>query len=288
MARKKQQSKFLKNLLIICLPLILVQSFILFKYKRGANVVSFKDAMNDVLTENDKIAVDQRSIIKIQLALSDFRIKGNKYPDSLEELIPKYFDEIPIDPETAEPFRYLLSGDFYLLGQAAIKTSPAGQSDITTDETDALLDSLDSINQEIFVYDPTGKRDPFRTFDFSNYDQRKKGATPLEQYDYKQLKLSAVLLNTGEPKAIIEDGTGKGHTVKIGSPISFYGGKIVKIEVDRVVILEETIEFTGEKATRTIDLYLPKETKDYGSLTREQTLGESEVKITEVIEPIEP
>lgn len=273
---KKKQSKFLRNLLIICLPLILVQAGVLFKYKQSSTQDSFKDAMDKAVETSDKINPDQQAIIKIQLALSDYRIKSDKYPDSLEDLIPDYFDEVPIDPQTAEPFKYTREGEAYLLGQAA-GASKESKSDESLNEEDLLLTSLDAINQETYVYDPTNKKDPFRSYNFEVNSKRNKGKNPLEQFDYAELRLTAVLLNLKEPKAIVEDGNGRGHTVNIGTVIGLYGGKIVRIEKDKIVVLEDTIEFTGEKTNKTIDIFLPQETNDYGSLTKEQSLGKSKI-----------
>lgn len=276
MAKKKKTSGF-KVFMIIGATLILIQASVLFIYKRKNQPASFKDAMNSAISNNDKIDPEKRDTIKVQMAISNYYIENGKFPEALEDLIPKYFEKVPIDPQTAEAFVYKVAdGRFYLGADAAKITGNAQQAKGPVgpqNETQALLASLDSSAIDSFVYDPSGKRDPFRSFDFSDEKKNLENKPPLERYDYGDLKLSAILLNTGEPKAIIEDGTGKGHTVKVGSVLGLYGGKIVKIETERILILESTIEFTGESSSKTVELFLPKEELDFGSLSKKESVG---------------
>ena len=60
----------------------------------------------------------------------------------------------------------------------------------------------------------------------------------------------------GEPKAIVENPDGRGYTVEPGMRIGKMGGKIMRIEENRLIILETVVEFTGEKKTRTVEMYL--------------------------------
>ena len=85
--------------------------------------------------------------------------------------------------------------------------------------------------------------------------------------------MSAVLLDSGDPKAILEDGNGKGHTARVGDEIGLYGGKVHEIKENKIVVIETTIDFTGEQNTRLIDIFLPIVENDYGSNTRKQSLG---------------
>ena len=45
---------------------------------------------------------------------------------------------------------------------------------------------------------------------------------------------------------MVEDATGRGYTVRIGTKIGNNGGKIVSIEEDRINVVETTVDFTGE------------------------------------------
>ena len=89
---------------------------------------------------------------------------------------------------------------------------------------------------DTFVYNPAGKRDPFKQFDFSARPQNPNAGTPLERYSLGQLRLTAVIIDpkTGAPTALVEDSTGKGYPIKIGAKIGDQGGSVVAIEADQI------------------------------------------------------
>jgi Tfp pilus assembly protein PilP len=106
----------------------------------------------------------------------------------------------------------------------------------------------------------TGLRDPFRPF---NLALRPKPVetprTPLEQYDVGALKLVAVIYDTQNPKAMVEDDTGLGFTVGVGTRIGNQGGVVKIIEPERVIVEEEFVDFYGEKKKSEIVLRLKPE-----------------------------
>lgn len=59
---------------------------------------SYKNEMNDSFRQQDI------NIIKIQLLY--FFGDNFRYPTTLDELVPKYLSEIPVDPVTKEPYKY--------------------------------------------------------------------------------------------------------------------------------------------------------------------------------------
>jgi len=105
-----------------------------------------------------------------------------------------------------------------------------------------------------------GPRDPFRPF---NLALRPKPVetprTPLEQYDVGALKLVAVIYDTQNPKAMVEDDTGLGYTIGVGTKIGNQGGIVKTIEPERVVVEEEFVDFYGEKKKSEIVLRLKPE-----------------------------
>ena len=105
-----------------------------------------------------------------------------------------------------------------------------------------------------------GLRDPFRPF---NLALRPKPVetprTPLEQYDVGALKLVAVIFDTQNPKAMVEDDTGLGYTIGVGVKIGNQGGVVKTIEPDRVIVEEEFVDFYGEKKKSEIVLRLKPE-----------------------------
>jgi Tfp pilus assembly protein PilP len=256
MARRKVS--IVKKVVIVGGALILLQIVFLAIFGRQRQPGGFKEALHEAVISKGNISPERRAKVKLQVALSDYRAKNKKYPSTLKELVPDYFESVPIDPETGSPFQYSLVKDHYVLGDPQ-KVASTGKTPAAApaDEQTALIATLDEpAEANNFVYDSTGKRDPFRSFDFSPKEAGTAGDSVLERYSYDELKFAAVLKGIGTPKAVVEDPSGKGHTVEIGTSLGIYGGKVMKIEDDRIVILETIIEFTGEERTRTVEMYL--------------------------------
>lgn len=270
MAKRKKKLSITKKIAIIGGVLIAIQGVYLFVFGSKIKPVSMREAIAKAVDDKSDLSIARREQAKIQLALADFQAKNSKLPASLDELVPTYFDTVPLDQDTGQPFKYRIDGARYFLGDETpvnqlTKIAAAGDGSIqggpnTLEEQQALIDSLsDAAVQTAFVYDPSGKRDPFQPFDFApkGEDETK---TPLERYNIGQLKLTAVLEGFDEPKAIIENSVGKGFTVGKGTKIGTNNGEIVEIQKDKVLILETEIDFTGQKKTKTIELRL--RTKD--------------------------
>ena len=97
------------------------------------------------------------------------------------------------------------------------------------------------------VYDPTGKRDPFRPPRSNQTNLAGEARTPLQRYDIGQLRLVAVIYDTQQPRAVVEDGEGLGYIVRLGTPIGPNGGTVRGIERGRVLISEDAVDFYGER-----------------------------------------
>ena len=93
-----------------------------------------------------------------------------------------------------------------------------------------------------------GPRDPFRPFTLETRP-KKTGLpkTPLQAYELSSLTLVAIIWDTANPKAMVEDATGLGYTIGISTPIGRSGGVVKAIEPDRVLVEEEFVDFYGEK-----------------------------------------
>jgi type IV pilus assembly protein PilP len=96
-------------------------------------------------------------------------------------------------------------------------------------------------------YDPTGRRDPFRP-PSAGLSRRTNGEalTPLQRFEIGQLRLVAIMYNTSQPRAVLEDEQGLGYIVKQGTPVGLNDGKVRAIEKGRVVIEERTVNYYGE------------------------------------------
>ena len=104
------------------------------------------------------------------------------------------------------------------------------------------------------------KRDPFRPFTLDIKPVR-TGApkTPLEEYDLGALTLVAVIWSATNPKAMVENATGLGFTIQVGTRIGPNGGVVRKIEPNQVIVEEEFVDFYNEKKKSEVVLKLQTE-----------------------------
>ncbi len=106
-----------------------------------------------------------------------------------------------------------------------------------------------------YFYDPTGKRDPFRSLQFDdNGKQDRKSFGPLADFELGQLELSAVIWEASNPRALILDPGGRSYIVREGSQIGKNNGEVIHIG-DNLVLVKETYEnFAGERTTKDVEL----------------------------------
>jgi type IV pilus assembly protein PilP len=119
--------------------------------------------------------------------------------------------------------------------------------------------------EEIFVYNPIGKRDPFRTFlTKENEDENGPARTDLQKYDIDQYKLVGIVWGNERPRALVQDPTGEGFVMEIGTYIGKNWGKVTQIQSDVVVVTEEYEAMDGRLIVNPIHLKLPTTEDDEG------------------------
>jgi len=98
-----------------------------------------------------------------------------------------------------------------------------------------------------YVYDPSGKRDPFQPLLTVRKPvaQQEAPLTPLQQYDLGQFRLIAAIIGKGEPTAMIEAPGGKPFVIKKGIKIGKNNGTVVDISSNAVSIEERYYDFSG-------------------------------------------
>ena len=128
----------------------------------------------------------------------------------------------------------------------------------------------DSIYRARF-YNPEGKIDPFEA-PFKKEAPQTPVAdehseeelpdrirqTPLEMIDLVQLKLVGVIRFPSGYKAIVEERSGKGYTVKVGTYIGTNYGRITEIQKDRIIIQEKIRNVLGKVKEQKSQLKLQK------------------------------
>ena len=106
-----------------------------------------------------------------------------------------------------------------------------------------------------YVYDSTGKRDPFRNFKWERPDRLRKDLTgPLEQFDLSQLEVVAVVWKTGNARALVQDPSGMSYIVAEGARLGKNEGTIIAIKDNEVRVKETYVDFLGRETTKDIDL----------------------------------
>jgi type IV pilus assembly protein PilP len=117
-------------------------------------------------------------------------------------------------------------------------------------------------------YNPAGKIDPFAPLvkdepgkalqAEKSKREKHEPTTPLELVDLSQLKLTAIIRTPSGLKAMVEESTGKGYIVGMGTYMGVHSGKVVNILKDRVVVEEEVEDALGNIVNRNSELKFQK------------------------------
>lgn len=111
--------------------------------------------------------------------------------------------------------------------------------------------------QEGYVYNPIGKRDPFRSFlSFGTRTEETTPRTPLQKYEIDQYRLVGIIWGVERPRALVEDPEGIGHVMEIGTYIGRNWGKVTQITAGEVVVTEEYQTLDGELVVNPIKMTL--------------------------------
>jgi Tfp pilus assembly protein PilP len=253
---KKKISKF-QRFVVIASALIVVQIGLLTYFRAGPEPKSISASINDAVQKKGFTDPRKREQSRVLLAVQSYRAKEKHLPKTLQELVPIYLDKVPIDPGTGKPFEYRIDGNKFQVGdgESAKKDSDGSATDPSEQQRKELLAVLTpGAEGTPFVYDKTGKRDPFLPFDFSPQETPDPNKPELERYSLNQLELTAVLASEGEPIAIVENGAGRGFNVRIGTRIGTEKGVVAEIQKDKLIVVEESVDFTGTVKTRRIEM----------------------------------
>ena len=115
-----------------------------------------------------------------------------------------------------------------------------------------------------YTYNAVNRRDPFKTYfdELSQTEQQDQAnLTELQKIDLDKMKLVAVVVGKATPMAMVEDPTGRGHTVKIGTLIGKRLGQVKYIRRGEIVVQEEFRDFTGKRIPQMKELKLDEEKK---------------------------
>ena len=114
-----------------------------------------------------------------------------------------------------------------------------------------------------YVYNPIGKRDPFRSPEAEPAAQAALANTacnePLCRFDIDQLTLVAVVSGDANPLAMVQDPQGRGYFVRRNTRVGRQGGKVTQIMSDAVVITEYFTTPDGKTTANPVTLAIKSE-----------------------------
>jgi Tfp pilus assembly protein PilP len=82
--------------------------------------------------------------------------------------------------------------------------------------------------------------------------------TPLEKLDFSQLKLVGIVLSANGNRAMVEDASGKGYVLQVGTYVGRSSGIVTKILKEKVIIEEEIVNVHGKVVVQIRELKLNK------------------------------
>jgi Tfp pilus assembly protein PilP len=106
-------------------------------------------------------------------------------------------------------------------------------------------------------YNPNGKPDPFKppVLEYGgDLKSRQARGLPLQQFEVTEFELVGIVSGGGENRALVQDASGRGYLIKVGTPIGKNQGRVVAIADRRILIEEKIKDFLGREKSRTIAL----------------------------------
>lgn len=159
---------------------------------------------------------------------------------------------------------------------ASPKKVPTTKGKMTPSETKAPVTAAapasEVVSQKVskrLPYNPVGRVDPFTPLYKEETEKKAENVvvkpktperprTPLEKLDLAQLKLTAIVTTQGSKRALVEEASGKGYVVMVGTRIGLERGAVVEIEQDRIVIEHQGEDDFGKVSSKKRELKLQK------------------------------
>ena len=122
------------------------------------------------------------------------------------------------------------------------------------------------IEEKAEYYDAKGKIDPFLPLIQEKIEEPQPVAddspqrilTPLEKIELSQIRLVAVIIMEKKRIAMVEEATGKGYEITIGTFIGGNQGKVTEIKDSSIVVTELVKDFKGKLKEQTQEIKLHK------------------------------
>ncbi len=135
---------------------------------------------------------------------------------------------------------------FFIVAVSLLVSLPTSAFAEQPGDSAATEEAVEAATEGEFVYQPLGRRDPFTplirrddpapTIQTTRRPEELRG--PLERYELQQLRLIAVMVVRGDPRAMVAAPDGRSYTVKIDDYVGINGGRVKDIQT-RVMGMDE-------------------------------------------------
>jgi len=160
--------------------------------------------------------------------------------------------DAPIGGTTTEEF----AAQRDRLKAALVKKDGAGATRVAPADApeEALEDAGYRAVGEEYIYESTGKRDPFRSIRFVDEEVPAAGFGPLGDFELGQLSVVAVVWDTRRPRAVVTDPGGRAFIVHEGSQIGKNSGRVIHIGDNLLLVKETYVDFAGNQSTKDVEM----------------------------------
>ena len=131
------------------------------------------------------------------------------------------------------------------VGPAALAVPVAG-APATADETPKVLDANTLFQREQYVYQTTGRRDPFQSLIDGRFESQSGDGTLVDVGD---IHLVGIMWGSSDKFALVEDSRGRGFVLRVGDPV--VNGYISGISKTELQVVQNAF---GDSQTVTIQL----------------------------------
>lgn len=174
--------------------------------------------------------------------------------------IPKQIlkDKLPLPPKT---------GVVEMAQSTGTVTEEAAKKELMVSAVNSENAKPENANgvEMVVRYDPQDRVDPFipllrekEVLMPDIEDKPKRILTPLEKLDLSQIKLVAVILMKNRQLAMVEESTGKGYEVRIGTYIGKNSGQVSKINQSSIIVTEYMKDYKGKRQAHFQEIKLHK------------------------------
>ncbi|MFN2257718.1 MAG: pilus assembly protein PilP [Desulfuromonadaceae bacterium] len=126
-------------------------------------------------------------------------------------------------------------------------------------DSEPVVESEPEPEKPVFIYVVDGRRDPFTSL-LSIKDPVEDEAeplTPLQKFGLKEIRLMAIVVGKGEPRAMVVAPDKKAYTLTRGVKIGRNKGVVQEITPEEIIVEERFRDFAGTMRTEIKRMTLP-------------------------------